>query len=82
MESCAARGDFERSGVVEVTDLAKIQKEVKDLVERRLNMNSRLEALTDEKESLTARIKEYKKEFQVIDKLFLEKLGELNGGVE
>jgi len=82
VESCAARGDFERSGVVEVTDLAKIQKEVKDLVERRLNMNSRLEALTDEKESLTARIKEYKKEFQVIDKLFLEKLGELNGGVE
>ena len=59
-------------------DLAAIQKQVNELVERRLEKVNEMTKLEDEVSSLKEQIKEVKKEFDGIDALFREKLSILN----
>ena len=59
-------------------DLNKIQQEMNNLVERRMEFRRRMDNLRSKKEEAVSAIKSAQKELDGIDGLFQDKLDELN----
>lgn len=58
-------------------EINRLQQEVNNLIERRLEKLSQMRILKDKKDILSNEVKNIEKEFEAIDKLFADKLNEL-----